>query len=191
MSITAEVRRGAALPKCLHLWLREFLSYWGHSSEPKLWDKQWQNESRTVKWTPSLWPEDRKLLTWDTSCTCLLLSSLCWNSRHCQLHCHRLDEGTKCKLHYCVHVCHNLADWSTTLSTPVWLLQCYSSALTLAQRSNTDMTQLSDPCHHGDKSEASGGITWKIYSLDDEHIEVSPSHLRLQDSDTRSSYLHV
>lgn len=55
--------------------------------------KQWQNGSQTVRWTPSLDPSTWKPLTWDTSCTCLLLSSLCWNSRHCHLRCHCVDRA--------------------------------------------------------------------------------------------------
>lgn len=82
--------------------------------------------------TPSLWPEDRKLLTWDTSCTCLLLSSLCWNSRHCQLHWYYCDGQNFFKITslwayvwvYPSHCCHYLTDL-TTDSTLVSLLQLY------------------------------------------------------------------
>lgn len=91
-----------------------------------------------VKWTPSLWPEDRKLLTWDTSCTCLLLSSLCWNSKHCQLHCHCVMKGQKmwstllCVCVYPSHCCHNLTDWCTDSIDS--LLHLHSSEMTQAQR---------------------------------------------------------
>lgn len=108
-----------------------------------------------MKRTPSLWPEDRKLLTWDTSCTCLLLSSFCWNSRHCQLHCHCVMTRQKFSWHYCActvcvypsHCCHNLTDWSTD-STPASLLCWNSSALTLAQIKHTHDSAFSTCIHN-------------------------------------------
>lgn len=181
MSISVEVRLGAVLPKRLHLWLCHFLSYWGQSSEPKLWDKQWQNESRTVKWTPSLWPEDRKLLTWDTSCTCLLLSSLCWNSRHCQLHCHCVDEGTKCKLHYCVQM------FTLLTAAITWLIHWEHTRFiaSLIQLSTDISSEIKHKYDSAFRPMPSWwqiwGILWryytKLYSLNDEHIEVTQSHL--------------
>lgn len=115
-----------------------------------------QNESRTVKWTPSLWPEDRKLLTWDTSCTCLLLSSLCWDSRHCQLHWHCVMKGQKLKLHYCVHVYvfTLLTAAITCLTDPLTahLFHCFTDTDTNSEIKHDFAFQHLHPHCHGEKS---------------------------------------
>lgn len=112
-----------------------------------------------MKWTPSLWPEDRKLLTWDTSCTCPLLSSLCWNSRHCQLHCHCVMKGEKLWLHYCVCVCICLP--CSLLPQPDWLIHwqhtCFNALLikfSTDPSSEIKHKQDSVSARRGQKSEA-------------------------------------
>lgn len=147
---------------------------------------QWSGHQVFDLRTENCWPETQAALVF----SCLLSAEIVETVNYTVIVWWRDKKNVIAKLYACVcvypsHCCHNLTDWSAD-STPVSLHCWYSSALTLAQRSNTNTTLLSAPASTLWWKEIWGVPWWHYTNLMAywllSNIGVSPSHLQLDEA---------